>query len=68
MSRRERRYGRQVFNRFFLRENYLNDEAFNEAIAESLKNPYWDLGNSEKARIKITRNNHGARVVAYRLE
>ena len=68
MSRRERRYGRQVFNQFFLRENYLNNDAFEEAIDERLKNPYWDYGNYKKARIEIIRNKHGARVIAYRAE
>lgn len=68
MSRRDRRYGRQVFNQFFLREKYPSNEEFEEAIEERLKNPYWDIGNVKKARVKITRNRYGARIVVYRSE
>ena len=68
MSRRDRRFGKQVFNKFFLREKYPNNEEFEKAIQERLKNAYWNLGHSNKARLKIVRNKHGARVIAYMSE
>ncbi len=68
MFSRDKRYGREVFNQFFLRENYLDDVAFEKAIKERLKNPYWDYGSDKKARIRIIRNKHGARVIANRAE
>lgn len=66
MARKDRRYGREVFNQFFLRENYTSNEFFEEAIKKRLGNSYWDIGQKEKANIKVIRNKHGARVVAYK--
>lgn len=68
MAKRNKNGGREVFNQFFLRENYPNNEAFEAAIKKRLENPYWDYGNCKKAQIKIIRNKHGARVVASRVE
>lgn len=68
MSNRKKTRGKEVFNKFFLRKNYPSDEAFEAAIEERLRNPYWDYGNRKKAQIKIVRNKHGARVLAYRVE
>ena len=69
MARRDRRFGREVFNKFFLRENYLTNEAFEGAIQECLKNPYYNYGRHKtEAQVKITRNKHGARLVVYRKE
>lgn len=68
MSSREKTRGKEVFNKFFLRENYPSNEAFEAAIKERLRNSYWDYGERKKATIRIIRNKRGARVLAYRVE
>lgn len=65
MARRERRRGREVFNQFFLRQNYINDTEFEEAIKDRLKNPYWMIGRKGKILMKQIRNQHGARIIVY---
>ena len=66
MARVDRRFGYEVFNQFFLRENYPTNEAFENAIEKRLKNSFWNYGCKQKATVKIRRNKHGARVIAYR--
>lgn len=68
MFNRKKTRGKEVFNKFFLREKYPSDEAFEAAIKERLRNPYWDYGKRKKATIRIIRNKRGARVLAYRVE
>ena len=43
----------------------MSSEAFENAIKERLKNPYWSYGKRKNNTVRIIRNKHGARVVAY---
>lgn len=70
MARRDRRYGREIFNKFFLRDNYMSREAFEAAVQDQLeylgKNWCWCwINKTRKGLVKVFRNKHGARVVAY---
>ena len=68
MSNRKKHAEKKYLINFFLREKYPSDEAFEAAIKERLRNPYWDYGKRKKATIRIIRNKRGARVLAYRVE
>ena len=47
MFNQKKTRGKEVFNKFFLREKYPSDEAFEAAIKERLRNPYWDYGKRD---------------------
>jgi len=55
-------HGKEIANKFILRENYLKDEYFEDAIVKK-KNAFKQC--FPKCDIIVRRNKHGARVIVY---
>lgn len=55
-------HAKQLGNKFILREGYLKEEYFEDAIKERI-NTF--ERNFPRCKIDVRRNKHGARVIAY---
>ena len=55
-------HAKQLGNKFILREGYLKEEYFEDAIKERI-NTFKTI--FPKCRIDVRRNKHGARIIAY---
>ena len=68
--RRKPQYGKQVYNKFFLREHYSTREYFEQQINTTVqyiqKSPSL-FRNQKIGIIKVFRNKRGARIIAYDL-
>lgn len=69
MSRKPK-YGKQVYNKFFLKEHYSTKTYFEEEInvmVKYLQRATWLFRDKKIGIIKVIRNKRGARIIAYDL-
>ena len=64
------RHVKQVFNKFILRDSFISPEDFESKIKEQvsiIEKSWWLYKNSNtgKGIVKVHRNKHGARIIAY---
>ena len=69
----KQQHGRQIFNKFFLRDSFITSNSFETAINEIisyLEKAWWLCKNPKTGQcgnpiIQVHRNKHGARIIAY---